>query len=69
MFTEAIEFVSMLVIMWSATQKTELRFRIINSLGCLLSITYGLLSHTYAPLVIDTLILIINIHRIIKLKK
>lgn len=69
MFTEVIGFIAMSVFIWSTAQKTELRLRLINSLGCLLSIIYGLLSHTYATWIMNTLILMLNIHHIIRLEK
>lgn len=69
MFKEVIGFIAMSFFIWSTAQKTELRLRLINSLGCILSIIYGLLSHTYATWIMNTLILVLNIHHIIRLKK
>ena len=62
-------FILISLLFRSTTEKTELLMRIINSIGAVLFIIYGLLLHAYSTAIINGCILIVNIYNISVLLK
>ena len=53
----------------STTRKTEILMRILNSIGAVLFIIYGILLPAYSTAIINSCILVVNIHNIYALLK
>ena len=66
---EIIGYVGSALVLLSFLMSSVLKLRIINSLGSLASLIYGLLVHTYPTVIMNAALLIINIVFIIKMSK
>ena len=53
----------------STTRKTEILMRILNSVGAVLFIVYGILFPAYSTAIINACILVVNVYNIIALLK
>lgn len=66
---EVIGYVGSALVLLSFLMSSVLKLRIINSLGSLASLIYGLLVHTYPTVIMNGALLIINIIFIIKMSR
>ena len=66
---EIIGYVGSALVLLSFLMSSVLKLRIINSLGSLASLIYGLLVHTYPTVIMNGALLIINIVFIIRMSK
>ena len=62
-------FILISLIFRSTTRKTEILMRILNSVGAVLFIIYGILLPAYSTAIINACILVVNVYNIIALLK
>jgi len=66
---EGLGYVATIVTLISMMVKDMVYLRVINSVGCLLWIGYGMLSESIPVLIVNTVILGIHIFKLIELKE
>jgi len=66
---EGLGYVATIVTLISMMVKDMVFLRVINSVGCLLWIGYGMLSESIPVLIVNTVILGIHIFKLIELKE
>ena len=66
---EGLGYVATIVTLISMMVKDMVFLRVINSVGCLLWIGYGMLSESIPVLIVNTVILAIHIFKLIELKE
>ncbi len=66
---EMIGYVGSALVLTSFLMASVVKLRIINSLGCIVSVIYGLLIHAYPTLVMNGALLMINIYFLWKMSK
>ena len=62
-------FILISLVFRSTTRKTEILMRILNSIGAVLFITYGILLPAYSTAIINACILVVNICNVCALLK
>jgi uncharacterized protein with PQ loop repeat len=63
---EIFGYISMLVVIWSMTMKDMKWLRIVNSISCSMFIVYGFLMMAYPLVVMNSIVILINVYRLIK---
>jgi hypothetical protein len=63
---EIFGYISMLVVIWSMTMKDMKWLRIVNSVSCGMFIVYGFLMMAYPLVVMNSIVILINVYRLIK---
>jgi hypothetical protein len=63
---EIFGYISMLVVIWSMTMKDMKWLRIVNSISCGMFIVYGFLMMAYPLVVMNSIVIGINVYRLIK---
>jgi hypothetical protein len=63
---EIFGYISMLVVIWSMTMKDMKWLRIVNSISCGMFIVYGFLMMAYPLVVMNSIVILINVYRLIK---
>jgi hypothetical protein len=63
---EVFGYISMLVVIWSMTMKDMKWLRIVNSISCGMFIVYGFLMMAYPLVVMNSIVIGINVYRLIK---
>ncbi len=66
---EGLGYVATIVTLISMMVKDMVYLRVINSVGCLLWIGYGMMSESIPVLIVNTVILGIHIFKLIELKE
>lgn len=66
---EWVGYAASLFILISLTMTSIIRLRIINSIGCILFVIYGLNVHAYPVAISNALIILINIYNLYVLTK
>jgi|LauGreDrversion4_2_1035121.scaffolds.fasta_scaffold433425_3 hypothetical protein len=66
---EGLGYVATIVTLISMMVKDMVYLRVINSVGCLLWIGYGMMSESIPVLIVNTVILAIHIFKLIELKE
>ncbi len=66
---EGLGYFATLVTLVSMMVKDMVYLRVINSVGCLLWIGYGMMSESIPVLIVNTVILAIHIFKLIELKE
>jgi len=66
---EGLGYVATIVTLISMMVKDMVYLRVINSIGCLLWIGYGMMSESIPVLIVNTVILAIHIFKLIELKE
>jgi hypothetical protein len=69
MINDIIGYTATAVTLFSFTQATVLRIRLVNSIGAILWMVYGILIVSYPNLITNSLILIIHLGWFIKNRK
>lgn len=68
-YIEWIGYLASLLIVVSLTMSDIVKLRIVNSIGCVVFVTYGILVGAYPVIVSNFAIVIINIYYLYKMKK
>lgn len=63
---DIIGFLASFCVMLSVTFTSQIKLRVVNTLGCLLFLTYGMLIHSNSIIVTNLFIIAINLIYIIK---
>ena len=63
---EVFGYISMIVVLISTMMKDMKRLRIINSIGCLMFVIYGLYMQTYPIVVMNIVVILIHFWRLYK---
>ncbi len=63
---QVIGYVGSAIILVSFLMVSVAKLRIINSIGCFVSIVYGLLTHTYPTAIMNMSLLVINIFQLVR---
>jgi hypothetical protein len=63
---EIFGYISMVVVLISTMMKDMKRLRIINSIGCLMFIIYGLILSAYPIVLMNSIVILIHIWRLYK---
>lgn len=66
---EIIGYVGSAFVLASFLMASVVRLRIINSVGCIVSVVYGLLIHAYPTVIMNAALLLINIFFLIRMSK
>jgi uncharacterized protein with PQ loop repeat len=66
---EGLGYVATIVTLISMLVRDMVYLRVINSIGCLLWIGYGMMSESIPVLIVNTVILAIHIFKLIELKE
>ncbi|MBQ6292778.1 MAG: hypothetical protein IJK77_02735 [Lachnospiraceae bacterium] len=66
---EVIGYVGSAFVLASFLMASVVRLRIINSVGCIVSVVYGLLIHAYPTVIMNAALLLINIFFLIRMSK
>ena len=66
---EIIGYVGSAFVLASFLMASVVRLRIINSIGCVVSVVYGLLIHAYPTVIMNAALLLINIFFLIRMSK
>lgn len=66
---EIIGLIATLLTLFSFLVKGEAKIRIINAIGCVFFVIYGLLIHALSVWLLNGIVLIVNVYRGIKLIK
>ncbi len=66
---EIIGYVGSALVLTSFLMSSVVKLRIINSLGCFVSVIYGLMIHAYPTLVMNGALLVINLYFLWKMSK
>ena len=69
-FTEVVGYLASIVVLLSFLMKNVKTLRLVNTLGCMFFIAYGLLLQYSIPIIVTNLaIVIVNAYYLIKLRK
>ncbi len=68
-FVELIGYIASIFIVVSLTMTNIIKLRVINSIGCLLFVTYGVLVGAIPVVLSNIAILLINLYNLYKLKE
>jgi Flp pilus assembly protein protease CpaA len=63
---EIFGYISMVVVLISTMMKDMKRLRIINSIGCLMFVIYGLYMQTYPIVAMNIVVILIHLWRLYK---
>jgi hypothetical protein len=63
---EIFGYISMCVVIWSMTMKDMKWLRIVNSISCGMFIVYGFFMNSYPLVVMNSIVIGINVYRLIK---
>ena len=66
---EIIGYVGSAFVLASFLMASVVRLRVINSVGCVVSVVYGLLIHAYPTVIMNGALLIINIYFLLRMSK
>ena len=66
---EIIGYVGSAFVLASFLMASVVRLRIINSVGCIVSVVYGLLIHAYPTVIMNAALLLINIFFLLRMSK
>lgn len=59
-------YLSMLVVIWSVTLKNIKSLRIVNSISCIMFIIYGLALGAYPIVLMNSMVIVINMWRVLR---
>ena len=66
---EVIGYVGSAFVLASFLMASVVRLRVINSVGCIVSVIYGLLIHAYPTVIMNAALLLINIFFLLRMSK